>query len=47
MITKKDIEILDKIADGIDKTLDVCDLYLSYDDFLKLNKIIVKLEGIF
>ncbi len=43
MIDKQDIETLEKIAKGIDNTLDICDTYLSYNDFLKLNKIIVKL----
>ena len=44
-INKRDIDTLERIAEGIDKTLDICDLYLSYNDFLKLNKIIVKLKS--
>ena len=44
IFNKNDIIILEKIAEGIDKTLDITDLYLSYNDFLELNKIIVKLQ---
>jgi len=43
-LKKRDIERLEKIAKGIDKTLDITDLYLSSNDFLELNKIIIKLR---
>lgn len=43
-LNEDEINKLEKIAEGIDKTLDITDLYLTYNDFLDLNKIIVKLK---
>lgn len=43
-LNESEINRLEKIAKGIDKTLDITDLYLTYNDFLDLNKIIVKLR---
>ena len=39
-----DYEMLESIAKGIDKTLEITDLYLSADDHNELRRIIRKLK---
>lgn len=46
-LNKYDIESLEDISDGIEKTLEITNLYLTFDDVKELNRIIRKVKRVY